>query len=70
MHSEWSFRTKISSPALAPAQHSKGEVYGTARNVKVGSADITIALDAVQGEDVSLMGGARPMGGALPPGHP
>jgi hypothetical protein len=47
----------------------KGDVYGQASGVRVGSHDVTISLDTLQREDVTLAG---PMGGGagLPPGHP
>jgi hypothetical protein len=47
----------------------KGDVLGQANNVKVGTQDVTISLDTLQTEDVTLAG---PMGGGMekPPGHP
>jgi hypothetical protein len=47
----------------------KGDVYGQASGVRVGSHDVRISLDTLQKEDVTLSG---PMGGGtgLPPGHP
>lgn len=50
----------------------KGDVFGQIAKVPVGKQDVTISLDTVQAEDVTL-GGAGPMGGTrqgLPPGHP
>ena len=47
----------------------KGDVFGTIPTVKVGTQDVTLSLDTLQTEDVTLggMGGPRP---GLPPGHP
>jgi hypothetical protein len=51
----------------------KGDVLGQANDVKVGGHDVTIPLDTVQAEDVTLGGGPGGPGGpppGLPPGHP
>jgi hypothetical protein len=60
----------------------KGDVFGQAASVKVGRQDVTLSLDTLQAEDVTLgggmgMGGGHPgatgMAGShpgLPPGHP
>jgi hypothetical protein len=49
----------------------KGDVLGQANDVKVGTQNLTISLDTLQKEDVTLGG---PMGGGMagnkPPGHP
>jgi hypothetical protein len=49
----------------------KGDVIGQASDVKVGTQNVTISLDTLQKEDVTLGG---PMGGGMagnkPPGHP
>jgi len=52
-----------------PITRRKGDVFGQATAVKVGNNKITIPLDQVQKEDVTLGG---PMGGGhgMPPGHP
>jgi cytochrome c-type biogenesis protein CcmH len=52
-----------------PITRKKGDVFGQATGVKVGNNKVTIALDQVQKEDVTLGG---PMGGGhgMPPGHP
>ena len=51
----------------------KGDVYGQANGVKVGTQNVPLSLDTLQAEDVTLggapMGGGNPHGG-LPPGHP
>jgi cytochrome c-type biogenesis protein CcmH len=47
----------------------KGDVFGQASNVAVGSQKVVIALDKVQAEDETL-GAAGPPVGVLPPGHP
>ncbi len=56
----------------------KGDVFGMANNVKVGTSNLSISLDTLQTED-QLLGGGAPMGGApmggapmggAPPGHP
>jgi hypothetical protein len=50
----------------------KGDVYGQANGVKVGTQNVPLSLDTLQAEDVTL-GGAMPGGnphGGLPPGHP
>lgn len=56
----------------------KGDLYGVANGVKVGSQGITIPLESLQAEDQVLGGGAAGGMGAgapsgrpgLPPGHP
>jgi hypothetical protein len=54
-----------------PITRRKGDVYGQASGIKVGSQDVTISLDTIQKEDVTLAG---PMGAdgqpMMPPGHP
>jgi hypothetical protein len=53
----------------------KGDVFGTANNVKVGTQNAVVPLDTLQTED-KVLGGGAPMGGppagatGLPPGHP
>lgn len=46
----------------------KGDVFGQANDIKVGTQDLTIPLDTLQTEDVTL-GGSPPAAG-MPPGHP
>ena len=53
-----------------PMTRRKGDVFGTVDVVKVGSAGVEVKLDQLQKEDESLAGGAPPMQGGLPPGHP
>ena len=48
----------------------KGDVYGQANNVKVGSQKVVISLDTVQTEDRTLAAPSAAMGGMLPSGHP
>jgi hypothetical protein len=52
----------------------KGDLYGQANGVPVGSQGVTIPLDSVQTEDQTLAGGAVGQGGPgpgqKPPGHP
>jgi hypothetical protein len=48
----------------------KGDVFGQADDVPVGSQKIVIALDKVQAEDRTLGEAGPALGGALPPGHP
>jgi hypothetical protein len=52
----------------------KGDLYGQANGVPVGSQGVTIPLDSVQTEDQTLAGGAvgqgSPAPGQKPPGHP
>jgi hypothetical protein len=50
----------------------KGDLYGQANGVSVGSQGVTIPLDSVQTEDQTLSGGAVGQGGPgqRPPGHP
>jgi hypothetical protein len=49
----------------------KGDLFGQANGIKVGSQNITVSVDMVQAQDETL-GGPRPPGPApgLPPGHP
>jgi hypothetical protein len=54
-----------------PMSRRKGDVFGTVDRVKVGTAGVAIALDQLQNEDESLLGGPPPAAGAaMPPGHP
>ena len=54
-----------------PMSRRKGDVFGTIQKVKVGTAGVELALDQLQKEDESLMGGPPPAAGAgMPPGHP
>ena len=53
-----------------PMTRRKGDVFGTVDRVKVGSSSVEIKLDHLQQEDESLAGGAPPMQGGMPPGHP
>jgi hypothetical protein len=54
-----------------PMTRRKGDVFGTIQKVKVGAAGVEIALDQLQKEDESLLGGPPPAAGAgMPPGHP
>jgi hypothetical protein len=48
----------------------KGDVFGQADDVAVGSQKVVIALDKVQAEDRTLGEGGPVLGGGLPPGHP
>ena len=48
----------------------RGDVFGQAENVKVGTRNIVISLDKVQVEDQTLGGGGAIMGQAEPEGHP
>ena len=48
----------------------KGDVYGQANSVKVGSQKVVISLDTVQTEDKTLAAPSAAMGGMLPSGHP
>jgi hypothetical protein len=48
----------------------KGDVFGQAENVKVGSQKVVISLDKVQTEDRTLGEPGAAMGGMLPAGHP
>jgi hypothetical protein len=47
----------------------KGDLYGLADSVKVGSQKVVISLDKVQTEDQTLGPPVAPMGG-MPAGHP
>lgn len=53
-----------------PITRRKGDVFGTVERVKVGTAGVEVKLDHLQTEDESLAGGAPPMQGGMPPGHP
>jgi hypothetical protein len=54
-----------------PMTRRKGDVFGTIQKVKVGTAGVELALDQLQQEDESLLGGPPPAPGAgMPPGHP
>ena len=53
-----------------PMTRRKGDVFGTVDRVRVGSAGVEVKLDNLQKEDESLAGGAPPMQGGMPPGHP
>lgn len=53
-----------------PMTRRKGDVFGTIDRVAVGSTGVEVKLDHLQKEDESLAGGAPPMQGGLPPGHP
>jgi hypothetical protein len=54
-----------------PMTRRKGDVFGTLQKVKVGTAGVELALDQLQKEDESLLGGPPPAPGAgMPPGHP
>ncbi|MBC8132873.1 MAG: hypothetical protein H7X95_07815 [Deltaproteobacteria bacterium] len=53
-----------------PMTRRKGDVFGTVEKVKVGATGVVIKLDQLQKEDESLAGGAPPMQGGMPPGHP
>jgi hypothetical protein len=53
-----------------PMTRRKGDVFGTVTRVKVGATGVEVKLDQLQQEDESLAGGAPPMQGGLPPGHP
>jgi cytochrome c-type biogenesis protein CcmH len=56
-----------------PITRRKGDVFGQASGIKVGSQDVQVSLDTVQKEDVTLngpVGGAPPAGHGMPPGHP
>ncbi|MEO7670302.1 MAG: hypothetical protein ABIW57_13245, partial [Polyangia bacterium] len=53
-----------------PITRRKGDVFGTLERVKVGTAGVEVKLDHLQKEDESLAGGAPPMQGGMPPGHP
>ncbi len=48
----------------------KGDLYGQAESVKVGSQKVVISLDKVQMEDQTLGPPVGAMGGTLPAGHP
>jgi cytochrome c-type biogenesis protein CcmH len=48
----------------------KGDVYGQANNVKVGSQKVVVSLDTVATEDRTLAPPSGTMGGMLPSGHP
>lgn len=48
----------------------KGDVFGQANNVAVGSQKVVIVLDKVQAEDRTLGEASAVLGGALPAGHP
>ena len=48
----------------------KGDLYGEADGVKVGSQKVVISLDRLQMEDQMLGQPGAAMGGMLPPGHP
>jgi len=52
-----------------PMTRKKGDVFGTVDRVKVGATGVEVKLDHLQKEDESL-GGAPPMGGGMPSGHP
>lgn len=48
----------------------KGDLYGQANNIEVGSQKVVISLDKVQTEDQTLGQPGAAMGGMLPAGHP
>ena len=48
----------------------KGDIYGEADGVTVGSQKVVIALDKMQTEDKTLGQPSAEMMGGLPPGHP
>jgi hypothetical protein len=48
----------------------KGDVYGEATGVSVGSQKVVVVLDKVQTEDKTLGQPGADMMGGLPPGHP
>jgi hypothetical protein len=48
----------------------KGDLFGQADGVKVGSQKVVISLDRVQMEDQTLGPPGVAMGGVLPAGHP
>lgn len=50
-----------------PLTRRKGDLLGQANDIKVGTQTVTISLDTLQKEDVTLAGG---MAGNKPPGHP
>ena len=53
-----------------PLTRQKGDLYGQAMNVPVGTAQLVVSLDSVQSDDVTLGGGPSLDQGGLPPGHP
>jgi cytochrome c-type biogenesis protein CcmH len=57
-----------------PVTRRKGDVYGQANGIAVGTQDVQVSLDTVQKDDVTLggpTGPGMPAGhGGLPPGHP
>ena len=53
-----------------PLTRQRGDVYGQATGVQVGTAGLLISLDSLQREDVTLATGPVLDRAGLPPGHP